>query len=156
MARNRIFIVLWYLTLVFPLFGQRDIISFERISDQQGISQSTVTCIYQGRRGFIWFGTYDGLNRYDGQHFKIYKEDPLNPYSLSHVSISTICECKDGEFWIGTSGGGLNRYDREKERFYRFRADPSDTNSLSNDMIRCVIEDHSGNLWIASWGWCVE
>ena len=134
------------------LQAQNSPIPFERISIQNGLSQNTVTCIFQDSKGFMWFGTYDGLNRYDGKNFKVFRHDPENNYSISHSSISAIFEDKFGKLWIGTTGGGLNLYDREKEIFVRYNFDPDDSTSLSSNTVRTICEDRSGNLWIGTWG----
>ena len=75
---------------------------FERISLEQGLSQSTVFSMLQDSQGFMWFGTEDGLNKYDGYTFTIYKHDPDNPNSLSSNAVSAIYEDQEGMLWIGT------------------------------------------------------
>jgi len=74
---------------------------FERISLDQGLSQSTVNCITQDKKGFMWFGTQDGLNRYDGYDFKVYKHHPNDPNSLSNNQIYAVYEDREGFLWIG-------------------------------------------------------
>jgi hypothetical protein len=96
-------------------YGQGSEVRFERISVEQGLSQNTVSSILQDSRGFLWIGTSDGLNRYDGTGFKVYRHDPLNPTSLSHNVITALAEDEQGMLWIGTDGGGLNQYDRHAE-----------------------------------------
>jgi PAS domain S-box-containing protein len=108
-------------------------------------------CTCQDSKGFLWFGTYDGLNRYDGYHFKVYKNDPDNPYSLSKNNIECIFEDHLGMLWIGTEDG-LNYFDRESEKFFRYKNDPNNPNSLSNNYVRYVYEDRSGTLWIGTSG----
>ena len=101
--------------------GQR--IRFDRISLEQGLSQSVVNCILQDSKGFMWFGTEDGLNRYDGYEFRVYKTDPENHNTLSDNFVQSISEDPEGKLWIGTFAGGLNRFDRETEQFTRNRHD---------------------------------
>ena len=79
-------------------------IIFTNISIEQGLSQSVVICILQDSQGFLWFGTQDGLNRYDGYEFKIYKNDPDDIQSLSNDWVTSIVEESDGTLWIGTLG----------------------------------------------------
>lgn len=124
---------------------------FDRISIESGLSQGTVTSIIQDSRGFMWFGTYDGLDRYDGIKFKVYKNDVNDSLSLSHNSITSIFEDRFESLWIGTMSG-LNLYDREKENFIRFENNPDDSTSLSNNIVQCLFEDSDGHLWIGSWG----
>lgn len=156
MLRHCSLILAFTLTLILNLYAQRDRLSFEHISIEQGISQNTITAIYQDSRGFMWFGTYDGLNRYDGLNVKVYKHDLVNPNTISHNGISSLYEDQYGNLWIGTYGGGLNLFDKEKEKFYRFQTNPDDTTSLSSNVVRCILEDHSGNLWIGTWGGGLE
>ena len=109
-------------------------IKFERLSIEEGLSQDQVYCIYQDSRGFMWFGTQDGLNRYDGYQFKVYRHNPENPHSLSDYAINAIVEDASGALWIGTREG-LNRFDREKETFTHFRHDPGNPRSISNNQV---------------------
>jgi len=132
-------------------YSQIDEIRFERISIESGLSQSSVLSILQDHKDFLWFGTYEGLNRYDGYTFKIYKTDPNNPNTLSSNNIIYLSEDHLGEIWIGTEDG-LNRFDRKKEQFIRYKNDPNDPNSLSNNYIRYITEDRSGVIWIATYG----
>jgi signal transduction histidine kinase/ligand-binding sensor domain-containing protein len=126
-------------------------IKFERISLEDGLSQSSVYSILQDSRGFLWFGTEDGLNKYDGYSFTIYRHDPGDPSSLSRSLIWSICEDREGVLWIGTDGGGLNRFDRVSGQFTRYWADP-DGGGLSSDYVRTILEDRDGMLWIGTHG----
>ncbi len=128
-----------------------DDIQFERISIESGLSQSSVLTIYQDSRGFLWFGTYEGLNRYDGYNFKVYKSDPGNPYGLSHNHIECITEDHLGMLWIGTEGG-LNRFNRETEQFINYKNNFDNPHSLGNNHILCVYEDRQGVLWVGTYG----
>jgi signal transduction histidine kinase/ligand-binding sensor domain-containing protein len=129
-------------------------VKFERLSREQGLSQSSVLCIRQDRQGFMWFGTNDGLNRYDGYNFAVYKHDVLDSNSLSDSRVSAICEdsASPNTLWIGTLGGGLNKFDREKEHFTRFVHDPKTPRSLSHNSVWSIHEDRAGALWIGTQG----
>ena len=105
-----------------PLIEGKDI-RFTHLSTEQGLSQSRVDHMLQDRRGFIWIGTYNGLNRYDGYRFKTYKPDPNNPNSLGGLRVSALFEDRSGILWIGVDQG-LDRFDPATERFTHFRADP--------------------------------
>jgi ligand-binding sensor domain-containing protein/signal transduction histidine kinase len=126
------------------------VLRFDHISIEQGLSQSSVRVIYQDSRGFLWFGTEDGLNRYDGYTFKIYKPDPDIPSSLSDRWITSIVEDKDGYLWIATRLGGLNRYDPRTEKFAHFLHDNEDAASLSDNHINILYLDKSDNLWVGT------
>ena len=132
-------------------YSQMGELQFEKISIESGLSQSSVLCIYQDHKNFLWFGTYEGLNRYDGYSFKVYKADPENPYSISNNAIECIHEDHLGMLWIGT-GEGLSWFDRSQERFISYKNDPNDPNSLSNNYVRYIYEDRSGVLWIGTHG----
>ena len=129
---------------------KKDNIKFEHISIEDGLSQSVVECMIQDSAGFLWFGTQDGLNRYDGMKFTVYRNDPGNPGSLCHNHIRCISEDKNKDLWIGTDKG-LCRYDREKDIFINFRHDPDNEKSIPNDQIRSVYEDKEGTLWIGTY-----
>ncbi len=127
-------------------------IHFERISLERGLSDSTVFCILQDSRGFMWFGTHDGLNKYDGYDFTVYRHEPENPHSLSANAVRAIYEDRSGVLWIGTDGGGLNRFEREQARFVRYQNNPGDPHSLSDNNVRSIYEDRMGALWIGTAG----
>lgn len=132
--------------------AQQQDIRFERLSIEDGLSQSSVYSILQDNRGFMWFGTDDGLNRYDGYTFTIYRHDPENPHSLSNNVVRALYEDRAGMLWIGTEGGGLNVFDRNTEQFKHYRHDPDSPGSLSHDTVGTIYEDRNGTLWIGSWG----
>jgi len=125
---------------------------FERLSVEQGLSQCTVGAIFQDHRGFLWIGTSDGLNRYDGYSFKHYKHDPSDTNSLSHNGVTTIAEDGLGRLWIGTVEGGINQFDRRHDRFIRYQHHPDDPQSLSDNHVEVIFEDNFGVLWIGTRG----
>jgi ligand-binding sensor domain-containing protein len=116
----------------------------------------------QDRRGFLWFGTEDGLNRYDGRTFKVFKPNPEDPFSISDRWINALYEDRAGNLWVGTRLGGLNRYDPQTGRFTHYTHDPSDPvgmesngessdpASLSSNAINAIYEDERGILWVGT------
>jgi ligand-binding sensor domain-containing protein len=98
------------------------------------------------RDGFMWFGTQDGLNLWDGEKFRIFQNQPGDPGSLSNNYIVSICEDEEGFLWIGTMTGGLNRFNKHTERFTVFRHSDS-LNSLSENTVWTVLSDRNGNIW---------
>ncbi|MDM8514971.1 two-component regulator propeller domain-containing protein [Desulfobacterales bacterium HSG16] len=130
--------------------AQNNTIRFEHISVAQGLSQSSVHCIIQDNKGFIWLGTQDGLNRYDGYSFKVIKNDPENSFSLSHNIVKSIYEDSKGVLWIGTWGGGLNKFDRKKEKIIRYMHNPNELSSLSHNNVMSIYEDSRNILWIGT------
>ena len=125
-------------------------LKFERVSVEHGLSQSTVTCILQDSRGFMWFGTRDGLNRYDGSGFKVYRHDPQNPHSLGHNQVTALAEDQAGNLWIGMDGGGLDQLDLQRDSFTHYRHDPGDPASLASDPVLSLLVDRDGVLWIGT------
>jgi len=127
-----------------------DNIRFEHISVEDGISQNDTIAILQDSDGFMWFGSEDGLNKYDGQNFTIYKHDPDNANSLSDNWIKVLHEDRSGALWIGTLNGGLDRYDRKLDQFSHFIHDPENPQSLSNNDVSAIYEDSDGILWFGT------
>ncbi len=123
---------------------------FDHISIEQGLSQSSVHVIFQDSMGFMWFGTEDGLNRYDGYTFKTFKPEPDTLNSLSDRWITSIVEDDEGYLWIGTRQGGLNRYDPRNEQFTIFRHNKKDPSGISDDHINVLYLDRDDNLWIGT------
>ena len=146
--------------VLFPLFGfaQTEIpvlkgedIKFEKISTEQGLSNNSILCIIQDNKGFLWIGTSDGLNKFDGYSITNYYYNPDDPNSLSGNSIQAILEDDSGKLWIGTREG-LNKFNPKTEKFTVFKYDPQDSESLSHNNVRSIFEDSSGTLWIGTWG----
>ncbi|MDJ0842165.1 MAG: two-component regulator propeller domain-containing protein, partial [Acidobacteriota bacterium] len=124
-------------------------IKFNHLGIEDGLSQGFVHAILQDSRGIMWFGTQDGLNRYDGYEFITYKHESFNPHSLAHSEIDTIFEQRNGAFWVVTQGI-LNRFDRQHDRFTRFYHDEQDPGSIGKGPIGFLFEDRDGNLWIGT------
>jgi signal transduction histidine kinase/ligand-binding sensor domain-containing protein/CheY-like chemotaxis protein len=122
----------------------------EHISLEQGLSQSSVYCILQDSKGFLWFATEEGLNRYDGYNFKVYKRNPGNPNSLKNSWIWTILEHPAGVLWLGTNGGGLHKFDLEKETFIDYQTIPGSPRGLSNNIVYSISIDPKGMLWLGT------
>ena len=126
------------------------VLRFDHISIEEGLSQSSVRVIFQDSRGFLWFGTEDGLNRYDGYTFKTYKPDPDAPHSLSDRWITSIVEDKAGTLWIGTRLGGLNHYNPRTEQFIHFLHDDEVPSTLSDNHVNVLYLDKNDNLWVGT------
>ncbi len=142
-------ILLISIMLNLPVLALQQNIKFQQLSLEDGLSQNTVNAILQDSQGFIWFGTQDGLNKYDGYEFTVYRHDPSDAYSLIHNEIFAIYEDSKGALWIGTSKG-LNRFDRQKNRFIRYQH--KNTNLMSHNSIWSIYEDNTGILWIGTDG----
>lgn len=127
-----------------------DEIRFKRLSIKDGLSQGTVSCILQDKTGFMWFGTEDGLNRFDGYDFKIFRPDPDNPNTLPAPDVTCLLEDKNGVLWIGSFDGGLSRFHRETEIFENYLHNPKDPNSLSSNLITDLLQDKNGMIWVSA------
>lgn len=123
--------------------------AFERLSLEHGLSQTSVLTTFQDSRGFMWFGTEDGLNRYDGVSFKIYKHDPADAASLPDNMVWAIVEDREHDLWIGTEGGGLARWDSDSDRFARIAKAAAGSPGLST-RIRALLPTPDGGLWIGT------
>lgn len=138
---------LFTLLSVFAIAQQH--IVFNHLTIYDGLSQATVNSILQDRDNVMWFGTRDGLNRYDGYNFKVYKYTLRDAQSISNNKIKVVFEDKVGDLWIGTDRG-LNRFNKNTETFERFIAEEDNFNTISDDNIRDIAEDAAGNLWVAT------
>ncbi|MBN2013481.1 PAS domain S-box protein [candidate division KSB1 bacterium] len=125
-------------------------LAFEHLSLKDGLSQSSVLCTLQDRLGFLWFGTEDGLNKYDGYHFTVYKRSTSDPNSIIGNNIRVLYEDSRGKIWIGTEQRGLNCFDPVTEQFTAFRHDPNDSTSLINDCIRAICEFSPNTMLIGT------
>ncbi len=149
--RNSACAFILYIIICGISFAQNNI-RFEHISIEHGLSHSSVQCIIQDKSGFLWIATEDGLNRYDGNNFKIYRPQKGNPNSISDIFIWEMTEDSNGDIWIATNMGGLDKYNVDTEKFTHYRNNPGDKNSLSSDKLRSVFIDRSGRLWVGTWG----
>ena len=123
---------------------------FRHLGREDGLSQSYVNAIAQDRNGFLWFGTQEGLNRYDGYRFRLYEHDPDDPGTLASDLVRSLTTDTDGVLWVGTDGGGVARYDPATDSFTRFMHDPNDVASLSDDSVRVVTTGPDGAIWIGT------
>ncbi len=130
-------------------YAPNSVIKFDQISIEHGLSENVVMALAQDSTGFIWIGTQDGLNRYDGNAVKVFRNDPDNPESISNSYISAIFADPKGTLWVGTAGG-LNRFDPKTEKFTRFLNDERDQYSISSDNITIIYQDRSGSIWVGT------
>lgn len=130
-------------------FSQTEDLRFDRLSVEQGLSQGNVWDIYQDRLGFIWIGTEDGLNLYDGYSFSIFRNKPAYTSSISNNNVRCIAEDVHGDLWLGTRAG-LNRYRRDRDDFERFLSDKNVKGSISDNAVECLFFDSNGYLWVGT------
>ena len=141
------FCYIFILLLYSPLFAnpKTQDIQFDHITTDDGLSNNCVMSILQDSRGFIWFGTSDGLNRWDGYSFKIFIHDPNDSNSISNNSIAILQEDASGFIWMGT-GDGLNKYNPLQKKFHHYFYSAEDSLSISNNTIRSILEDKNNCL----------
>ncbi len=132
------------------LYAQTSSPKFEYVPFDKGLSPKTVLCILQDSKGFMWFGTLNGLYKYDGYNFTVYKHDPDDPYSLSDNNITALYEDRAGNLWIGTNDGGLNRFDQRKKQFIHYLPDSNNPFSINDTRVMAISEDQTGTLWIGT------
>ncbi len=121
---------------------------FETIGANEGLSQGMVNCIIQDHYGFMWFATKDGLNRYDGYHFVVYRHDPSDSNSIAENYIEALFEDSKGRLWVGTATGGLEFFNRETETFQHFKKNEENGSDLGH--IIAITEDKQGKLWLTT------
>lgn len=142
------FSILFLILSVLTLHAEKTNYLYSFNSDlNEGISQLSVMTIYQDSRGYLWFATKNGLNRFNGKEYKIYHREDGNEQSLSNNSVTSITEDQEGYLWVGTNNG-LNRIDLNTNEIKRYNLE---TNGLVANSISTVYTDRSGCLWVGTW-----
>ena len=149
-VRYFLFIGLLIATCTHKGLAQAPTLKFKHITDEQGLSNTSVTGILQDYRGFMWFGTLDGLNRYDGYKISVYTNNSKDTGSISDNAIRCIYEDSQHRLWIGTDNG-LNLFDQTTNKFIRYTHSRS-VNTISNNKVNDILEDAAHNLWVATAG----
>jgi len=148
--------VVWIgLLLCNPVYGNSFVPRIKQLSINEGISNSKITTIFQDSRGFLWVGTKDGLNRYDGYEFREYKHDPLDSLSLPGNFIKTIIETPDGNIWIGTKDNGIAVWERKTNKFKSLCYVPSENLGGSEENILGMGE-FKGFVWVFTSNYLVK
>ena len=124
-------------------------LKFTHLTTNDGLSQGYVTAILQDRRGFMWFATRDGLNRYDGNSFVVYKHVPNDPGSLSSNFLQDLLEDEHGSLWISTNTG-VNKFDPATERCTRYLHDPKNLDGIGSAYVTSIARDNRGYLWFGT------
>ena len=115
---------------------------------EEGLSNNSITVIFQDQDGFLWIGTKDGLNRYDGYEFRTFRHDPTDENSISGNYIQDITQDRRGDLWIGTRNGGLNKLDYSTGEFTSYMSDSQLNHSLPENSVYGIAEDAGGQLWV--------
>ncbi|NOQ25055.1 MAG: response regulator [Bacteroidales bacterium] len=130
------------------LYSQESNIKFSNLSINDGLCQSYVYSILQDSEGFMWFGTNEGLNKYDGNEFVHYKFELADSNSLSGNFVTSLFETSDNNIWIATQDGGINIFNKQSEKFEHINS--SGYNRLKNNSINTIFEDSKNNIWIGT------
>ncbi|MGC4102392.1 hybrid sensor histidine kinase/response regulator transcription factor [Ferruginibacter sp.] len=148
MISKKLYVVFFCLLIPFiKTLGQQDI-NFTTISTKEGLSSNSVNAIVKDSYGIMWFATEDGLNRFDGTNFTVYRHVPGNQKTIQSNDIPALFEDGAGNLWIGPSGGALGLYDRKNDNFINYSS--SENPDLpDNTVIRGICNDAHGKLWIA-------
>lgn len=145
----RTVLLLLFIIITRDTFGQEEVYRFKNYSVEQGLSQSYVSAIIQDKTGYLWFGTADGLNRFDGYTFKVYKRNPSDSNTFNGKIIHTLlCDSKN-RIWIGTRGG-IDIYDTGLKQFNHITSTSNHNKTLPNDYINALLESSDGNIWIGT------
>ena len=142
------FLLVLMICMTSMLHAANSDIIFQRLTINDGLSLSSVYCVFQDSKGFMWFATEDGLNKYDGEKFTIYNHTPGAQNSLSNKWVESILEDKQGMIWLGTRHG-LSRLDPTTDRITSYLAENSSSNSLANDTVVCLALN-GDFLWVGS------
>ncbi|MES2734475.1 MAG: two-component regulator propeller domain-containing protein [Bacteroidota bacterium] len=130
-------------------WGQQPV-QFTHYGTHEDISSGYILSIIQDREGFVWAGTLNGLNKFDGYKFKTYTHDPKQKGSLSGNTILTLFEDSRGDLYVGTEEAGLNVLDRNTDSFTHYTNQPGDLTSLGSNRITSMVEDRAGKLWVGT------
>lgn len=125
-------------------------VTFQRVGTETGPPPEVTAAMLQDRSGFVWIGSREGLFRFDGETFVIYRHDPGDPDSISGNTVRAIFEDRSGRLWFGTNTAGLNVLDMATGRFKHYRHVSNDPTSLSHDSVYEIAEDKAGKIWIGT------
>ena len=140
-------LIIGFMMITLASFSQNVNDSFDTYTMSDGLSNNTISSIFQDSKGFIWIGTQSGLNRFDGRTFILFKNDPLNPNSLSSNCINGMSEDKKGNIWIATDNG-LNVYNPNTGKFKKYFYNEKNINTIKNNYVYNVFVDSKGFVWV--------
>lgn len=143
---------MWNLVLSGTLIAQVQNFHVYSLSIHDGLSNSSVYAIHQDTRGFMWFGTAEGLNRFDGYDFKVYAHNPQQPFSLAGEMITSVAEDAQGNLWLGVWYGGLNFFEQSTRKFYTYLPDPNAPANSEQNSVWTVAIDQNGYIWAGTQG----
>jgi len=150
MPEQKKYILILLFTLMLHNALSQTKIQFEHISLEDGLSQSSVSAILQDYKGFTWFATLDGLNKYNGYEMQAFRNNTDDPFSLPDNAINALFEDIDNNLWVGTRSHGIAKFDKIKNKFLTIENIDDRNNSLSSNNITCIFQDSRKNFWIGT------
>lgn len=135
-------------------FGQP--VVFRHLNISHGLAGNTISAILQDRMGFMWFGTDNGLNRYDGKNFELFVHNPKDTNSLSGNYVTALFEDRLGRIWIGTHSNGITIYNPLTQKFKRYEHKANKPESINTGYVSQIYEDSKGRFWICLYGGGLE
>jgi signal transduction histidine kinase/ligand-binding sensor domain-containing protein/DNA-binding response OmpR family regulator len=134
----------------YGISAQKPVFNFKNLSTRDGLSSNDVRAVFEDSNGFMWFATSDGLNRWDGYKFVIFRNYNNDENSLPNNFLLCLAEDSSRNIWVGTNHGGLARYDTREEKFYRYTMVAGDETTVPGLVVRCIYIDNSDNVWIGT------
>lgn len=141
----------WLLLVAFVTMSQPSDIKFTSLTSKDGLLSNSVNAILKDRHGLMWFATDDGLNKYDGTNFTVYRHNPGDSSSLRANEVLALHEDRSGNLWVGTSGGAISLYDRAQGRFINYPASGNIDGFTPSVVIKSICSDYLGKIWIAEY-----
>ena len=133
-----------------PSIAQESTARFENFNHIPELGKLAIRTVIQDNSGFIWIGSESGLYRFDGHETQRFQHDPSRTGGLSANFVYSLFQDSRGDIWVGTFGGGLDRYDSKSGQFTNYRSSKNKTHSLSNNYINTIVEDHTGMIWVGT------
>ncbi|PKP12977.1 MAG: hypothetical protein CVU08_07735 [Bacteroidetes bacterium HGW-Bacteroidetes-3] len=145
-------VLFFFIGIIIPIKSIGQEFRFKHLSNNNGLSQNLVLSIAQDREGFMWFGTKDGLNKYDGYQFTVYQNEPNNSNSISSNNITELFTDNNGKLWVGTENGILNFYNAGSQSFQRIFLPINQSKSKNSEAINSIAQDKTGDIWVGTIG----
>jgi len=146
----KVFLVSIFCLIAADAFGQQ--VNFRHLTIDDGLSQNAVYAILQDSRGFMWFGTKDGLNRYNGRKFVVYQHNPFDSTSISNAYVTRLTEDRNGNIWTGSLAGDINILDTKTGLFCKVPLENEAGEKITTNEITDIAEGTDGNIWVATKG----
>ncbi|MCU4174476.1 two-component regulator propeller domain-containing protein [Carboxylicivirga sp. N1Y90] len=145
---NLLILVFGIFLITLPANSQENDLKFRNITIDHGLSNNCITAIHKSSNGFMWIGTTNGLNKYDGYEFKLLKNKANSQSKIDKEIINCLFEDSKENLWIGTMGSGLSRYNERSNTFIHFSEDSLQDKGINSNHIFDIVEDKDGTLWI--------